>query len=47
MIYPHNFEQKTGFYKLRNLLKDKCLGSLGESKVEEMKFSTDLAHIRT
>ena len=47
MIYPHNFEQKTGFHKLRNLLKDKCLGSLGESKVEEMKFSTDLAHIRT
>ncbi len=45
MIYPKNFESKTGFGKIRNLLKDKCLGSLGADKVEQMAFSTDLSEI--
>jgi len=39
MIYPHNFEQKIGFDQIRQLLKDKCLSTLGEERVEEMNFS--------
>lgn len=41
MIYPHNFEQKTGFDKVRQLITEKCLSSLGEEKVAEMTFSAD------
>ncbi|MBO4770992.1 MAG: endonuclease MutS2, partial [Bacteroidales bacterium] len=47
MIYPHNFEQKTGFNKIRAALQGKCLGSLGESRVEQMQFTTDISLIRT
>ena len=32
MIYPQNFEQKIGFDQIRQLLKDKCLSTLGEEK---------------
>lgn len=41
MIYPNNFEQKTGFDKVRRLISDKCLSPLGEERVAEMNFSTD------
>ena len=39
MIYPENFEQKIGFDQIRQLLKDKCLSTLGEERVNEMNFS--------
>ena len=39
MIYPQNFEQKIGFDQIRQLLKDKCLSTVGEEKVNEMNFS--------
>ena len=39
MIYPHNFEQKIGFDQIRQLLKDKCLSTLGEERVSDMSFS--------
>ena len=39
MIYPHNFEQKIGFDQIRQLLKGKCLSTLGEERVDEMTFS--------
>ncbi len=39
MIYPQNFEQKIGFEQIRQLLKDKCLSTLGEERVNEMNFS--------
>ena len=32
MIYPQNFEQKIGFDQIRQLLKTKCLSTLGEEK---------------
>jgi DNA mismatch repair protein MutS2 len=41
MIYPENFEYKTGFDKIRQLITDQCLSSLGEEKVSEMTFSSD------
>ena len=45
MIYPNNFEQKIGFDQVRQLLKGKCLSSLGEEKVDDMAFSDRLADI--
>ena len=39
MIYPQNFEQKIGLDQIRQLLKDKCLSTLGEERVNEMNFS--------
>lgn len=41
MIYPQNFEQKTGFDKVRCLISEKCLSPLGEERVAEMFFSAD------
>ena len=43
MIYPNNFEQKIGFDEIRELLKARCLSTLGKEKVDEMTFSTDAA----
>ena len=45
MIYPSNFEQKTGFDKVRLLVLDKCLSPLGKERVADMSFSTDFAFI--
>ena len=39
MIYPQNFEQKIGFDQIRQLLKEKCLSTLGEERVADMAFS--------
>lgn len=40
VIYPSNFEYKIGFDKIRQLLVEKCLSSLGRDRVEEMNFSS-------
>ena len=45
MIYPHNFEQKTGFDKIRQLISDKCLSPLGQERVTEMDFSSDINQV--
>jgi len=42
VIYPNNFEQKIGFDEIRELLKARCLSTLGKEKVEKMAFSTDV-----
>ena len=39
MIYPQNFEQKIGFDQIRQILKEKCLSTLGEERVDDMGFS--------
>ena len=39
MIYPQNFEQKIGFDSIRQLLKEKCLSTLGEERIYDMTFS--------
>ena len=39
MIYTQNFEQKIGFDQIRQLLKEKCLSTLGEERVTDMTFS--------
>ena len=35
MVYPTNFEQKTGFDKIRRLVSERCLSPLGEERVAE------------
>lgn len=45
MIYPLNFEQKIGFDQIRSLIKQKCLCTLGEEKVDEMAFSDDFSNV--
>ncbi|RKD90604.1 endonuclease MutS2 [Mangrovibacterium diazotrophicum] len=39
-IYPDNFEVKIGFDKVRALLKESCLSSLGQDRVDEIEFMT-------
>jgi DNA mismatch repair protein MutS2 len=39
VIYPQNFEEKTGFDKIRRLVAARCLSPLGEERVGEMSFS--------
>ncbi|MEG1617466.1 MAG: endonuclease MutS2 [Bacteroidales bacterium] len=39
MIYPQNFEQKIGFDKIRQLIREKCLSPLGVERTNEMAFS--------
>lgn len=46
MIYPQNFEQKIGFDQIRQLLKDKCLSTLGEERIMLMKFSENHEEIK-
>lgn len=44
-IYPENFESKTGFDKIRELLNGRCLSELGREHVSDCHFSTDPARI--
>ena len=41
MIYPDNFEQKTGFDEIRRMLADRCICPLGVQLVDEMQFMAD------
>ena len=45
MIYPDNFEQKTGFDEIRQMLSDRCICPLGVQLVDEMQFMTDFQPI--
>lgn len=45
MVYPENFEQKIEFFKIRQLVYENCLSTLGKEKVEEMHFSSSFAEI--
>ncbi|MBR5803552.1 MAG: Smr/MutS family protein [Bacteroidaceae bacterium] len=45
MIYPQNFEQKIGFDQIRQLLKGKCLSTLGIERVEGMEFTDSVDEI--
>ena len=41
MIYPNNFEEKLGFDKIRNMVRQSTLCALGAQRVDEMQFLTD------
>ena len=42
MIYPQNFEQKIGFDQIRQLLKERCLSTLGIERVAAMEFTDSI-----
>lgn len=41
MIFPENIEVKLGFDKIRTLVKENCLSSLGKGLVDDMSFGSD------
>jgi DNA mismatch repair protein MutS2 len=41
MIYPENFEIKTGFDRIRTMLSERCLSPMGQFLVESLTFMTD------
>ena len=45
MLYPDHFEQKIDFTTIRQLLRDKCVSTLGVEKVDEIRFSADYGEI--
>ena len=45
MLYPDHFEQKIAFSSIRQLLKDKCVSSLGAEKVDEISFSSNFTDV--
>lgn len=47
MIFPENYEEKTGFSEIRTLLKGRCMSTLGTEWVDrEVTFQTDPDTIR-
>jgi DNA mismatch repair protein MutS2 len=42
MIYPHNFESKIGFDRIRSLLKESCLSPMGAEMVDSIRFGNDI-----
>ena len=45
MLYPQNIENKLGFDKIRELLKNECVSSLGTAFVDKIRWSDDLQMI--
>ena len=41
MIYPENFEIKIGFDKIRTIISENCISSLGKEYVNNIRFSVD------
>ncbi len=41
MLYPKNIEQKIGFDKIRELLRLRCVSTLGQEYVDKIRFSDD------
>lgn len=45
MIYPDNFENKIGFTEIRAMLREACMSTLGEEKVDDMQMMDDATEI--
>jgi DNA mismatch repair protein MutS2 len=41
LIYPANFEQKTSFDKVREMVAQRCISDMGRERATRMAFSTD------
>jgi DNA mismatch repair protein MutS2 len=46
MIYPDDFENKIGFDKIRDIIKDLCLSTLGRQKADEIEFLSSFETVR-
>lgn len=47
MIYPNNFEQKTGFDQIRKILCSYCMSTMGYDMVKRMEFTDKYEEILT
>ncbi len=47
MIYPQNFEQKTGFDQIRKMVHEQCLSTLGQHYAAKMRFSASYDLVKT
>lgn len=45
MLYPANFENKTDFTAIRQILKEKCISTLGKERVDDIHFSVDYEEV--
>lgn len=45
MLYPSNIEEKLGFHRIKEYLKDHCEGELGVRNVETLRFSTNFDQV--
>ncbi|MDO8898203.1 MAG: Smr/MutS family protein [Bacteroidales bacterium] len=45
MIYPNNFEDKTGFTTIRKMLRQFCVSTMGREKADIIAFSADIHSI--
>lgn len=45
MIYPGDFEEKTGFNKIKELIAENCLSPMGIENVDNIQFLTDINEI--
>lgn len=45
MLYPQNIEQKLGFDRIRELLKEACVSPLGQAFVDKIRFSDNYDYI--
>jgi DNA mismatch repair protein MutS2 len=46
LIYPHNFEEKLGFDRLREWLVSYCISLMGDEQAKKMQFETSLSVIQ-
>ena len=46
MIYPHNFEEKLGFDRLREWIMSFCISPMGDEQAQQMQFETSLSVIQ-
>ncbi|MDR0737749.1 MAG: hypothetical protein LBF39_01600, partial [Prevotellaceae bacterium] len=46
MIYPLNFEQKTGFDRIREMVASQCLSALGRRKTAAAAFSSSFTEVK-
>jgi DNA mismatch repair protein MutS2 len=46
MLYPSNLEEKIGFDKIKQSIRQKCIGEYGQSFVDNIKFSSDFELIK-
>ncbi len=46
-IYPHNFEIKVGFDRIREMLHARCISTMGSEWVDQMQFQTDFENLQS
>lgn len=45
MLYPTNIESKLGFDKIKELISEQCISSLGKAYIEKIRWSSDMTMV--